>query len=90
MSDAHVSFVPETSQITEPSNSHLANIGAELLKPPADFTNSPPVGAKSLPEVDVILISPVFPFLQENTKGKGESSLYSFKIVGEVQTFFGG
>ena len=47
-SEAHIIFVRETSQITEPSDSHLANIGVELLRPPTDFTNSPTVGAQSL------------------------------------------
>lgn len=50
-SDAPVLYIPETSQISVPSNSHLAAIGKEILKPPADFTDSPPLGAKSLPPV---------------------------------------
>jgi len=47
-SDAHVCCIgiSETSRIIEPSNAHLANIGVELLKPPADFTDSASVGAK--------------------------------------------
>jgi len=32
--------VPETNQISEAYNSHLANIADELLKPPTDFTDS--------------------------------------------------
>jgi hypothetical protein len=55
--------VPETSQITEPCNSHLASIGAELLKPPADFTDSPPVGAKSLPAVPAAVFMALTGFL---------------------------
>lgn len=50
-SDAHVPYVPETSQITEPFNSRLAAIGAEILKPPPEFTDFSPVGAKTLPPV---------------------------------------
>jgi hypothetical protein len=45
-SDAYVTYVSETSRIIELSNAHLANIGVELIKPPADFTDSAPVGAK--------------------------------------------
>jgi hypothetical protein len=45
-SEAHISFIHKTSHIIEPSNAHLANIGVELLKPPADFTDSTPFGAK--------------------------------------------
>ena len=45
-SDAHVTYVSETSRIIELSNAHLANIGVELIKPPADFTDSASVGAK--------------------------------------------
>ena len=50
-SDAHIPYVPETSQITEPFNSQLAAIGAEILKPPPEFTDFSPVGAKTLPPV---------------------------------------
>jgi hypothetical protein len=49
--DAHVPYVPETSQITEPFNSRLAAIGAEILEPPPEFTDFSPVGAKTLPPV---------------------------------------
>ena len=38
-SEVHISFVLETSQITEPSNSRLVYTGVKLLKPPADFMN---------------------------------------------------
>ena len=62
-SDAHVTYVPETSQITVPSNSHLAAIGKEILKPPADFTDSPPLGAKSLPPVPAALFMVITGFL---------------------------
>ena len=62
-SDAHVTYVPETSQITVPSNSHLAAIGKEILKPPADFTDSPPLGAKSLPPVPAALLMVLTGFL---------------------------
>ncbi len=50
-SQAHIPFVHKTSLIIEPSNAQLANIGVELLKPPADLTNSTPVGAKILPPI---------------------------------------
>jgi len=64
-SDAHSRFVPETSQITEPCNSHLAAIAAEFLKPPVSFTNfpGPPVGAKSLPPVPGALLMVLTGFL---------------------------
>jgi len=57
-SDAHISSVPEVTQIAEPSDSHLARVAAEFLKPPAAFTGSPalPVGAKSLPAVPGALL----------------------------------
>ena len=50
-SDAHVHYVPETSQINQSFNSRLAAIGAEILKPPPEFTDFSPVGAKTLPPV---------------------------------------
>jgi hypothetical protein len=62
-SDAYVPYAPETSQITEPSNSHLAAIGAEILKPPADFTDSPPLGAKTLPPIPDALFMVLTGFL---------------------------
>ncbi len=62
-SDVHVTYIPETSQITVPSNSHLAAIGKEILKPPADFTDSPPLGAKSLPPVPAALFMVLTGFL---------------------------
>ncbi len=62
-SESHIFFVRETIQITEPSNSHLANIGVELLRPPADFTNSPPVGAQPLPPVPAALFMVLTGFL---------------------------
>ncbi len=62
-SDAYVPYAPETSQITEPSNSHLAAIGVELLRPPADFTNTSPVGAQSLPPVPAALFMVLTGFL---------------------------
>ena len=62
-SDAPVLYIPETSQITVPSNSHLAAIGKEILKPPADFTDSPPFGAKSLPPVPAALFMVLTGFL---------------------------
>ncbi len=62
-SESHIFFVRETSQITEPSNAHLANIGVELLKPPADFTNTSSVGAQSLPPAPAALFMVLTGFL---------------------------
>jgi len=62
-SEAHISFVHKTSHIIEPSNAHLANIGVELLKPPADFTDSAPVGAKILPPIPAALFMVLTGFL---------------------------
>ncbi len=62
-SEAHIIFVRETSLITEPSNSHLANIGVELFRPTTDFTNSPPVGTQSLPPVPAALFMVLTGFL---------------------------
>ena len=63
-SDAQARYVPETSQITELFNSHLAAIGAEILKPPAEFfTYSPHLGAKTLPPVPAALFMVLTGFL---------------------------
>jgi len=62
-SEAHISFVHKTSYIIEPSNAHLANIGVELLKPPADLTNSAPIGAKILPPIPATLFMVLTGFL---------------------------
>ncbi len=62
-SDAHVPYVSETSQITEFSNSRLAAIGAEILKPPPEFTDFSPVGAKTLPPVPAALFMVLTGFL---------------------------
>ena len=64
-SDAHSPFVPETSQVTETCNSHLAAIAAEFQKPPVSFTNLPAasVGAKSLPPVPGALLMVLTGFL---------------------------
>ena len=62
-SEAHISFVHKTSHIIEPSNAHLANIGLELLKPPADITDSAPVGAKILPPIPAALFMVLTGFL---------------------------
>ena len=57
-SDASVPYIPEASQINsaghltvEFSNSRLAAIGAEILKPPPDFTDFSPAETKTLPPV---------------------------------------
>jgi hypothetical protein len=63
ISEAHISFVHKTSYIIEPSNSHLANIGVELLKPPADLRSSAPVGAKILPPIPAALFMVLTGFL---------------------------
>ena len=62
-SQTHIFFVLETSQITEPSNAHLANMGVELSKPPVDFTSSPPVGTQPLPPVPAALFMVLTGFL---------------------------
>jgi len=62
-SEAHISFVHKTSHIIEPSNAHLANIGVELLKPPADLRNSALVGAKILPPIPAALFMVLTGFL---------------------------
>ena len=62
-SEAHISFVRKTSPIIEPSNALLANIGVELLKPPADLRNSAPVGAKILPPIPAALFMVLTGFL---------------------------
>jgi len=62
-SEAHISFVHKTSHIIEPPNAHLANIGVELLKPPADLRNSAPVGAKILPPIPAALFMVLTGFL---------------------------
>ncbi len=63
-SDARIPYVPETSQFTELFNSHLAAIGIEILKPPAEFfTYSPHSGAKTLPPVPAALFMVLTGFL---------------------------
>lgn len=61
-SDAHISSVPEVTQIFD---SHLARIADEYLKPPPAFTGSPttPLGAKSLPPVPGALLMGLTGFL---------------------------
>ena len=46
-----VSYIPETSQIGELSNSQMAAIGAEILKPPPDYTYLVPAETHTLPPV---------------------------------------
>ncbi len=62
-SDAHVHYVSETSLINQPYNSQVAAIGAEILKPPPEFTDFSPVGAKSLPPVPAALFMGLTGFL---------------------------
>ena len=64
-SDAHISSVPEVTQIAESFDSHLARIADEFLKPPPAFTGStaPPVGTKSLPAVPGALLMGLTGFL---------------------------
>lgn len=56
---------PDIEQITAVCNSHLANIGAELLKPPGDSIDSPvpAVAATSLPAVPGALFMGLTGFL---------------------------
>lgn len=62
-SNAHSLSMSETSQITEPFNSHLATIAAEFLKPPVIFTDASDVDAKSLPAVPGALFMTLVGFL---------------------------
>jgi len=62
-SNAHALYISETSQITKSSNSRLAAIGVEILKPPADFTDFLPVDAKTLPPVPAALFMVLTGFL---------------------------
>ena len=61
--EAQFTYILETSQITEPFNSHLAAIGAEILKPPPDFADFSTVGAKTLPPVPAALFMTLTGFL---------------------------
>ena len=54
-SDVHARYALETNQITESFHSQLVSIGAEILKPPPDFTDFSPAGAKTLPPVPAAL-----------------------------------
>jgi len=62
-SDEHILYIPETNEVGVSSNSHLAAIGAEILKPPADFTDSQPVSTKTLPPVPATLFMTLTGFL---------------------------
>ncbi|MHC4461060.1 MAG: hypothetical protein ACYS6W_18235 [Planctomycetota bacterium] len=64
-SDVHVPIVADVINTTESGNSHLAEVAAEFLKPPAAFTGSQalPVGAKSLPAVPGALLMVLTGFL---------------------------
>ena len=64
-SDAHIPVVPQVTQIAESSDSHLAAVAAEYLKPPASFTNSSvqPTGVKSLPPGPGALLMVLMGFL---------------------------
>jgi hypothetical protein len=64
-SDAHISSVPEVTQIAESFDSQLASIAEEFLKPPPTFTGSQaaPLGAKSLPPVPGALLMGLTGFL---------------------------
>jgi len=64
-SDAQIPVVADVTCTIESGNSHLAEVAAEFLKPPAAFTGSPapPVGAKSLPAVPGALLMALTGFL---------------------------
>jgi len=62
-SNAHLPYILEASQINEFSNSHLAAIGIEILKPPADFTDSQTTGLKNLPPVPAAFFMALTGFL---------------------------
>lgn len=61
-SDVHISVVPEVIQI---SDSHLAAVAAEFLKPPAAFMNSsaPPICTRALPAVPAAALMVLLGFL---------------------------
>ncbi len=61
--EAHFTYILETSQINDISNSDLKAIGAEILKPPADFTYPQPDAAKTLPPVPAGLFMTLTGFL---------------------------
>jgi hypothetical protein len=62
--DECVLYLPETNEFSESSNSHLAAIGAEILKPPADFTYTQSSNAaKTLPPVPATLFMTLTGFL---------------------------
>ncbi|MHC4543600.1 MAG: hypothetical protein ACYTDW_03060 [Planctomycetota bacterium] len=64
-SNEYVTSVPEIIQIAELSDSHLARVAAEFLKPPAVYMGSSPqpVGARSLPAVPGALLMGLTGFL---------------------------
>jgi len=64
-SDVHVATVHDATQISEYTDSHLAGLAAEFLKPPAAFTGppAPPIHIKSLPAVPGALFMVLTGFL---------------------------
>lgn len=66
-SDTHIGFASETSQVAQYSNSQLADIGAELTKPPALFAGSEasslPTNVKSLPPLPAAFFMTLTGFL---------------------------
>jgi hypothetical protein len=64
VADEYILYLPETSELNESSNFHLAAIGAEILKPPADFTYTQSSNAaKTLPPVPATLFMTLTGFL---------------------------
>jgi hypothetical protein len=61
--ESHFTYIPETSQINDISNSHFKAIGAEILKPPADFTYPQTDAARTLPPVPAGLFMTLTGFL---------------------------
>jgi hypothetical protein len=64
VADEYILHLPEASEFSESSNSHLAAIGAEILKPPADFTSAQSSNAaRTLPPVPATLFMTLTGFL---------------------------
>jgi len=65
-SNLDIKAVPELAELTEYSDSHLASVAAEFLKPPTDFpalAASPVINAKALPAVPAAFLMVLTGFL---------------------------
>jgi len=65
-SNLDIEVVPELAELTEYSDSHLASVAAEFLKPPTDFpalAASPVINAKALPAVPAAFLMVLTGFL---------------------------